>query len=96
MGQPVTERCRLDAQPRHGPAQRDRLELRHDERRQSVGQGRVDQVLVRAHAGDIGGAGLGVDPEDVGQPGDVQPACIAFGAGAEQVRGRFGKPHGGG
>ena len=53
--QPVAEAGRLDAEPGHRAAERDRAQLRHDERDQAVRQRRVDEVLVGAHALHVGG-----------------------------------------
>ena len=70
--QAVAKRRGLDAEPGDGPAERDRLQLRHHQRRQPVGQRGGDEVLVRAHPGHIGGPGLGVDRDDARQPRGVQ------------------------
>ena len=70
--QPVAERRGLDAEPGDGAAEGDGLQLRHHQRRQTVGAGGSDQVLVGAHAGDVGGPGAGVDRDDAGQPCGVK------------------------
>ncbi len=70
--QSVAEAGRLDAEAGHGAAERDRAQLRHHHRDQSVRQGRVDEVLVGAHALHVGGAGRRVDLDHAGQAGDVE------------------------
>ena len=88
---PVAERRRLDAEPGDRAAERDGLQLRHDEGRQPVRQRRGDEVLVGAHAGDVGRARLGVHRDDVRQPRRVQPGGVGPGAGPEQVRSGLGQ-----
>ena len=83
--QTVAERRRLDTQAADRTAQGDGLQLRDHQRRKAVRQGRGHQVLVRAHAGHVGGAGFGIDTEDTGQPRGIQAGGVAFGAGAEQI-----------
>ena len=92
VGQPVAERRRLDAQPGDRAAEGDRLQLRHDEGHQAVGQGRVDQVLVGRHPLDVGGAGLRVDRDDLVQPRDVEPGAGRVRPGPEEVGGALGQP----
>ena len=53
--QPVAEAGRLDAEAGDRAAEGDRPQLRDDERDQPVRQGRVDEVLVGAHALHLGG-----------------------------------------
>jgi hypothetical protein len=91
--QPAAEGARLDAQPRHRAAQGDGLQLRHHERRQPVGQRRVNQVFVGAHARHVRGARPGVDGDDPGQAGDVQARGGGAVPGPEQVRRLLGQPH---
>ncbi len=62
---------------------------------QPVGERGGDQVLVRAHAGDVGGAGVGVDRDDARQPRGVQALGGVLGPRPEQVRGGFGQPDSG-
>ena len=59
--------------------------LRNHQRRKAIRQSRGHQVFVGAHAGHVGGAGLGIDADDIRQTRGVQTGRIAFGAGAEQV-----------
>ena len=92
-GQPVAERRGLDAEAGDRAAERDRPQLRDDERHQAVGQGRVDEVLVGAHALHVGGAGLDVDRDDAVEAGDVEAGCVRAGARAEEVGGLLGQPH---
>ena len=54
--QPVAEAGRLDAEAGDRAAERDRAQLRHDQRDQAVRQRGVDEVLVGAHALHLGGA----------------------------------------
>ena len=83
--QAVTERGGLDAQAGHRTAQGDGLELRHDQGRQPVGQRRVDEVLIRAHAGDVGCARRRIDGDDTCQTADVEAGGRRLGASAEQI-----------
>ena len=71
-GQPVAEAGRLDAEPGDRAAERDRAQLRHHVRDQAVGQRRVDEVLVGAHALHVGGPRVAVDRDHAVQPGDVE------------------------
>ena len=48
-----------DAQRGDGTAERDGAQLRYAHRHEAVGEGGVDEVLVRRHPEDLGGAGLG-------------------------------------
>ena len=91
--QPVAERRRLDAEAGDRAAEGDGLQLRHDQRRQPEGQRRGDEVLVGAHAGDVGRARLGVDRDDVRQPGGVEARGVRLRARPEQIRGALGEPH---
>jgi hypothetical protein len=93
VGRAVAEAAALDAEPDHRAAERDRLELRHDERHQSVGERRVDELLVRRHAEHVGGARHRVDLEDAGEHRDVEAALRRVGAGAEQVARRLAQAH---
>ncbi len=54
-GSPLPEARRLDAEPGHCAAEGDGAQLRDDVRDQPVRQGRVDEVLVGAHALHVGG-----------------------------------------
>ncbi len=92
MRQPVAERRGLDAQPGHGAAERDRLELRHDERHQPVRQRGIDEALVRRHPLYVGGPGGGIDGQDA-----IELAYVQAGGGGtrprpEEVRGLLGEP----
>ena len=91
--QAVAKRRGLDAEPGDGPAERDRLQLRHHQRRQPVGERGSDEVLVRAHPGHIGGPGVGVDRDDARQPRCVQALDSVLGTRPEQVRRGFGQPN---
>ena len=77
-GRPLRKRRGLDAEPGDGPAERDRLQLRHHQRRQPVRERGGDEVLVRAHPGHIGGPGVGVDRDDARQPRGVQAREQSF------------------
>jgi hypothetical protein len=68
----VAVRRRLDAQPGHRAAERDRLELRDDERHEPMTQRRVDEVLVRRHPEHVGGARLRVHRQDAVEAGRVE------------------------
>ncbi len=92
VGQAAAERRRLDAEAGHRTAQGDGLELGHHQRRQSVGQGRLHEVLVGAHPLDVRGARLRVDRDHAPQPGHVQARCVGGGSGTEQVGRLLGEP----
>ena len=91
--QTVAERGGLDAEPGDRPAERDRLQLRHHQRRQPVGQRGGDEVLVCTHPGHIGGPGVGIDRDDARQPRCVQAPDSVLGPRPEQVRRGFGQPN---
>ena len=93
VGQTAAERRRLDAEPGDGAAQGDGLELGHHERREAVRQGRLDEVLVGAHALHVSGAGLRVDRDHLVEQGDVEPGRVGARAGPEEVGGLLGQPH---
>ena len=88
MRQPVAERGGLDAEAGDRAAERDRAQLRHDERDEPVGQRGVDEVLVGAHALHVGGAAAAVHLDHAAQPGDVESGRRGARPGAEEVRGR--------
>ena len=92
--QSAAEAGRLDAQPAHGAAERDRAQLRHDVGDEPAGQGRVDEVLVGAHALDVGGLRLVVDRDHAAQAGDVESGRVGRGTRAEEVGGLLGQAHG--
>ena len=92
VGQPVAERRGLDPETDHGAAEGDRLELGDDQWREAMSQRRVEQVLVRGHAADVGRARLDVDAQDMVQPADVEPGSGGRGARAEQVGRPLGQP----
>ena len=82
----------LDAQPGQRAAEGDGLQLRHHERHQAVRQRGVDQVLVRRHAADVGGAGPGSTENTRSRP-DVEPGPGPALAGRKRL-GPLGQPHG--
>ena len=92
--QAVPERRGLDAQPGDRAAERDRLELRDDERHDAAGQRGCGERLVGGHALDLGGAGGEVDVDDAGERGGVEPLRLPF-AEAEEVRRLLAQPHAG-
>ena len=61
--QTAAKRRRLDAAAGGRAADRDRLELRNHQRRQTVRQRGRHQVLVGAHSADIGGEPVDVDAQ---------------------------------
>ena len=90
--QSVAEAGRLDAEPGDRAPERDGAQLRHHLRHESVREGRIDEVLVGAHALDVGcrraadrRVGMRVDLDDTGQPAHVEAGRGARGARAEQV-----------
>ena len=93
VGQAVAERCRLDAEAGDRAAEGDRLELGHHKGRQSESQRRGNEVLVRAHAGDVGCLRLGVDRDDLRQAGCVKALGVCAGTATEQVRCLLGEPN---
>ncbi len=91
--QPVSKRAGLDAEPGHGSAESNRLQLRHHQRHQAVGQRGIDETLVRGHALHIRGAGLWVDRQHPVEAGHVQTTALRLAAEAEQVGGAFCQPY---
>ena len=91
--QPVAERRRLDAEAGYCAPERDGPQLGNDQRHQAVRQRRIDQVLVGAHALDVGAARVGVDSDHAVEPGDVEAGDRLSGAGAEQIRGLLCQPN---
>src|SRR5215218_8578834 len=53
MRKAVAKRRGLNAKPGDGPAERDRLQLRHHQRRQLVRERGSDEILIRAHPGHM-------------------------------------------
>ncbi len=76
---PVAEGGRLDAQAGDRTSERDRLQLRDDERSEPEGQRRGHEVLVGAHPGDVGRPGHRVDLDDARQPGGVEAGGVRLG-----------------
>ena len=63
MRRTETKARALDAQARDSAAEGDRAQLRHAHRHHPKGQRGIDQMLVRRHSENLGGACLGVDVE---------------------------------
>ncbi len=91
----VAQRAGLDANPGHGTAERDRLELGHDQGHQPVPERGVGQVLVGGHAADPRRPALRVDPQDVAERGYIQGSLRSRAglAHPEQVRRALGQPY---
>jgi len=79
---PLRSELGLDAQASHRAADGDRLELRHDQRHQSVLQRRVDKILVGGHTAGDRCPGLRVDAEHPPECGHVQAGDGGSGAPA--------------
>ena len=89
--QAVAQRGGLDAQPGDRAAERDRLQLGHDQRHQAVLQGGVGQVLVGRHAADDRRAGRRVHAQHAPERGHVQAGRRAAVPEPEQVRRALGQ-----
>ena len=63
------------------------------QRRQPGTQGRVDEVPVGAHAGDVGRAGIRVDCDDIGEPGGVQAGASRLARARKRFDVGFGQAH---
>ena len=84
-GRPLRNEADSIPSPRDRPAEGDRLQLRDDQRRQTIGQGRGDQVLVGAHSCDVGGAGSGSTAITPVSPEESRPGAFRF----ARARNRF-------
>ena len=95
VGQAVAEAGRLDAEAADRAAEGDRAQLRDDVGDQAVGQGRVDEVLVGAHALHVGGAAPRRRSRSRrrGRRRRARARRVA-GARSEEVGGLLGQPHG--
>ena len=93
MRQAAAEAGRLDAEAADGAAEGDRAQLRHDVGDQAVRQGRVDEVLVGAHALHVGGLRLVVDRDHAVETRDVEARCARGRARPEEVGGLLRQPH---
>jgi hypothetical protein len=95
--EPAAEAGRLDAETGDRATQRDGAQLWDHERDQPVREGRVDQVLVGAHALHLGDrrtfGRVGIDLDDPGQTTDVQARRGARGSRTEQVGGLLRQSH---
>ena len=94
MGQAGAEGRALDAESGDRAAEGDRLELWDDQRCEAVRQSGRDEVLVGAHAGDVGGARLGIHRDDPVESGDVQSRMRIGGALTKEVGRLLRKTHG--
>ncbi len=73
MWQAAAKRARLDPDPGDGTADRDRLQLGHDERHRALRETGIRQRLVSGHAFDLDRLGLGVNGQDIGQRAHIEP-----------------------
>ncbi len=88
----AAQRAGLDAQAGDRAAERDRLQLRHDQRHQAVPQGGVGEVLVGRHAADDRRARRRVDAQHAPERRHVEAGRGAAAAEPEQVRRPLGQP----
>lgn len=90
---PVPPARALDPETCDGASERDRAQLWDAQRHQSVGQRRIDEVLVGRHAQHVGRAGVGVDREHTGEGGDVEPRIRCGSPAAEEIGRALGEAH---
>ena len=90
--QSVAKRRRFDAEAGHRTAEGDGLQLRHDQRHETVPEGGVDQPFIGDHALYVRGTGFGVHREHVVESAHVQPGPAVRRGEPEQVRCLLGQP----
>jgi len=93
VGEAVAKGRGLDAQAGDRATERDRLQLRDDERHEAVLERHVDQLLVRRHRLHVRRACVRVERQHPLKTPDVQPAPARVSPGAEKVGGRLRQPN---